>query len=93
MNNNINNTLNFVNTIHHNIPSEQIIGTFIRNSTSIKNIFTYIVEQFKKMLKKKAYIHYFTEFMEETELNLAATNLLDLIAEYNMIEKEMNKNV
>jgi hypothetical protein len=51
------------------------------------------VEQFKKMLKKKAYMHYFTEFMEETELNLAATNLLDLIAEYNMIEKEMNKNV
>jgi len=68
-------TLNFVNTIHHNIPSEHIIGTFIGNSTSIKNIFTYILEQFKKMLKKKADIHHFTELMEETELNFAEINL------------------
>eukprot|EP00915_Cephaloidophora_sp_WS-2016_P003418 GHVH01004582.1.p1 GENE.GHVH01004582.1~~GHVH01004582.1.p1 ORF type:complete len:437 (+),score=50.60 GHVH01004582.1:78-1388(+) len=60
-----------------------LAATFVGNSTAIKDVFRRISEQFTKMFKRRAYLHWFTrEGMDELEFVDAETNLNDLMMEY-----------
>jgi tubulin beta len=87
---------NFVEWIPHNIKSsacditnqgQRISGAFIGNSTSIKEMFTRVSNQYKAMFKRKAFIHWYTnEGMDVMEFTEAESNLDDLISEYQQYE-------
>ncbi|XP_014279312.1 tubulin beta chain isoform X2 [Halyomorpha halys] len=58
-------------------------ATFICNNTAITETFRKQVGRFRSMLKKKAFIHWYTgEGMEEKEFIDAETNVVDLISQY-----------
>lgn len=60
-----------------------VSGTFIANTTAQNQGFSNILENFQKMLKAKAYVHWYTaEGMDLDEFREAASNVSDLIAEY-----------
>jgi len=60
-----------------------LAATFVGNSTAVKDVFKRISEQFTRMFKKRAYLHWFTrEGMDELEFVDAETNLNDLMMEY-----------
>lgn len=63
--------------------------TFIGNNTAIQETFQRICDQFTIMLKRKAFLHWYTgEGMEENEFTEAFSNVTDLIHEYQQFESE-----
>lgn len=62
-------------------------ATFIANTTSIKDCFQRISDQFSSMFRRKAFLHWYTsEGMDELEFTEAESNLNDLISEYQQYE-------
>lgn len=58
-------------------------GTMILNTTSINGSLRKVLENFQKMYKRKAYVHwYLNEGMDVQEFDEAESNLNDLISEY-----------
>jgi tubulin beta len=63
-------------------PSE-ISGTFLCNSTLINQGFDHLLTNFDKMLRAKAYVHWYeAEGMSIDEFREAAYNVRDLVSEY-----------
>lgn len=63
-------------------------ATFIGNSTAIQEIFKRISEQFTAMFRRKAFLHWYTgEGMDEMEFTEAASNMADLISEYQQYQE------
>lgn len=63
-------------------------ATFIGNSTCIQEIFKRISEQFTAMFRRKAFLHWYTgEGMDEMEFTEAASNMEDLISEYQQYQE------
>ena len=57
--------------------------TFIANSQSILEIFSKILNQFKKLYKRKAYVHWYTgEGIDSDLFRESESNVEDLIQEY-----------
>jgi tubulin beta len=64
-----------------------ISGTFLCNSTCITNSFENICGSFDKMLKAKAFVHWYTaEGMDIEEFKMASSNMRDLISEYQQYQ-------
>ncbi|KAI8906755.1 tubulin/FtsZ family protein [Gorgonomyces haynaldii] len=62
-------------------------STFIGNSTSIQEIFRRVADQFSSMLKRKAFMHWYTaEGMDQLEFSEADSNVADLISEYQQYQ-------
>ncbi|XP_013141907.1 PREDICTED: tubulin beta chain-like [Papilio polytes] len=62
-------------------------ATFIGNSTAIQEIFKRISEQFTAMFRRRAFLHWYTgEGMDEMEFTEAASNMADLISEYQQYQ-------
>ncbi|TIC03141.1 hypothetical protein E3Q16_03226 [Wallemia mellicola] len=62
-------------------------GTFIANTTAVQELFNRNASMFSAMLKRRAYLHWYTgEGMDEMEFTEAESNLMDLIAEYQQYE-------
>ena len=64
-------------------------GTFIGNNTAVIDIFARLLDQYKKMYKKRAFAHwYYSEGMDEmefTEVNeISDTLLLSTLTIYHM---------
>ncbi|XP_072947023.1 tubulin beta-4A chain-like [Epargyreus clarus] len=63
-------------------------ATFIGNSTAIQEIFKRISEQFTAMFRRRAFLHWYTgEGMDEMEFTEAASNMTDLISEYQQYQE------
>uniref|UniRef100_A0A2H1VXQ4 Tubulin beta chain n=1 Tax=Spodoptera frugiperda TaxID=7108 RepID=A0A2H1VXQ4_SPOFR len=63
-------------------------ATFMGNSTAIQEIFKRISEQFTAMFRRKAFLHWYTgEGMDEMEFTEAASNMADLISEYQQYQE------
>ncbi|KAJ2021978.1 Tubulin beta chain (Beta tubulin) [Coemansia sp. S85] len=64
-----------------------IAATFLGNNTAIQETFCRFGEQFSKIFKRKAFIHWFTdEGMDEMEFTEAESNINDLINEYKQYQ-------
>ncbi|KAJ1959475.1 Tubulin beta chain (Beta tubulin) [Dipsacomyces acuminosporus] len=62
-------------------------ATFLGNNTAIQEVFARIGEQFSKLFKRKAFLHWYTdEGMDEMEFTEAESNLNDLINEYKQYQ-------
>ena len=62
-------------------------GTFIANSTAIQEPFDRVLDQFTSMYRRKAFLHWYTsEGMDELEFSEAASNLHDLVSEYQQYQ-------
>ncbi|UJR36591.1 hypothetical protein I4U23_029310 [Adineta vaga] len=75
---------------HCDIPPQGLSRsvTGIGNHTGIRKQFDYLLQPFKKLLRRRAFIHWFiSEGMEETELNEAENRIQDLIKQYESIER------
>merc|ERR1719430_2500131 len=80
---------NNIKTAVCNIPPKgmPVSATFIANSTAIQELFKRIDENFSKMFKKKAFLHWYTgEGMDEMEFTEAESNLQDLVSEYQQYQ-------
>ncbi|KAM3955045.1 tubulin beta-1 chain [Aphomia sociella] len=63
-------------------------ATFIGNTTAIQEIFKRISEQFTAMYRRRAFLHWYTgEGMDEMEFTEAASNMSDLISEYQQYQE------
>ncbi|XP_049884235.1 tubulin beta chain-like [Pectinophora gossypiella] len=63
-------------------------ATFIGNSTAVQEIFKRISEQFTAMFRRRAFLHWYTgEGMDEMEFTEAASNMADLISEYQQYQE------
>ena len=90
------NTEYFVEWIPNNIKTAvcdipprglKLSGTFISNSTSIQALFNRILDQFTAMFRRKAFLHWYTgEGMDELEFSEAASNMTDLVSEYQQYQ-------
>ncbi|KAJ2048597.1 Tubulin beta chain (Beta tubulin), partial [Coemansia sp. S2] len=64
-----------------------IAATFLGNNTAIQEAFFRIGEQFGKIFRRKAFIHWYTdEGMDEMEFTEAESNINDLINEYKQYQ-------
>ncbi|KAL5103898.1 hypothetical protein TcWFU_004735 [Taenia crassiceps] len=64
-------------------------ATFVGNTTAVQETFRRMCDQFAIMLKKRAFIHWYTaEGMDEAEFDEAFTNVNDLIGEYQQYESD-----
>ncbi|KAJ5078681.1 tubulin beta chain [Anaeramoeba ignava] len=60
---------------------------FVGNSTSIQELFKRIGDQFSKMYKRKAFIHwYLNEGLDESEFVESQNNMNDLVMEYQQYQ-------
>ncbi|ETO12669.1 hypothetical protein RFI_24704 [Reticulomyxa filosa] len=58
-------------------------GSFVANTTAIKQVFQRISAQFAKMFKRKAFLHWYTgEGMDQGEFEESDKNVRDLVTEY-----------
>ena len=63
-------------------------ATFIGNNTAIQQLFRRLGDQFRKMLHRKAFFHWYTmEGMDEMEFTEAVSNMEDLISEYQQYQE------
>ncbi|KAL0281987.1 UNVERIFIED_CONTAM: Tubulin beta-1 chain [Sesamum radiatum] len=85
----------FVEWIPNNVKSSvcdippkglKMASTFIGNSTSIQEMFRRVSEQFTAMFRRKAFLHWYTEGMDEMEFTEAESNMNDLVAEYQQYQ-------
>ncbi|XP_076021861.1 tubulin beta-1 chain-like isoform X2 [Genypterus blacodes] len=66
----------------------KMAATFIGNSTAIQELFKRISEQFTAMLRRKAFLHWYTgEGMDEMEFTEAESNMNDLVSEYQQYQE------
>jgi tubulin beta len=87
----------FVEWIPNNIKSSvcdiapvglEMAGTFVGNSTAIKDMFKRVGNQFTAMFRRKAFLHWYTgEGMDEMEFTEAESNMNDLVAEYQQYQE------
>ena len=80
---------NNVKTAVCNIPPRglKMAVTFTGNSTAIQELFKCISEQFTAMFCQKAFLHWYTgEGMDEMEFTEAASNMNNLISEYQQYQ-------
>ncbi|KAM5354936.1 hypothetical protein ACJ41O_001582 [Fusarium nematophilum] len=80
---------NNVQTTLCSIPPQglKMSSTFVGNSTAIQEIFKRIGEQFTAMFRRKAFLHWYTgEGMDEMEFTEAASNMNDLVSEYQQYQ-------
>ncbi|XP_026755801.2 tubulin beta chain-like [Galleria mellonella] len=87
----------FVEWIPHNLKVSvcdvpprglKMSATFIGNTTAIQEIFKRISEQFTAMYRRRAFLHWYTgEGMDEMEFTEAASNMSDLISEYQQYQE------
>jgi len=62
---------------------QKLTATIIANNTAMQDVLRRIREQYYKMFKRKAFLHWYTmEGVEELQFLEAESNLLDLISEY-----------
>ncbi|XP_037944967.1 tubulin beta chain-like [Teleopsis dalmanni] len=62
-------------------------ASFIGNNTAVQEIFKRVSEQFSKLFKRKAFLHWYTnEGMDELEFTEAANNLNEIISEYQQYQ-------
>lgn len=67
--------------------ASEVTGTFLVNSTAQTQSYTNLIGNFEKMLKRKAYTHWYTaEGMDLQEFREAGYNLNDLISEYQQYQ-------
>lgn len=60
-----------------------VSGTLLANSSAVSSSFNVILNHFDKMLNKNAFVHqYLSEGMDISEFHEAASNVKDLISEY-----------
>ncbi|KPP66630.1 tubulin, beta 4B class IVb-like [Scleropages formosus] len=65
---------------HHGL---KMSSTFIGNSTAIQELWLHVSKKFAAMFRRKAFLHWYTgEGMDETEFTEAASNMNDLVSEY-----------
>ena len=79
-----------VKTAVCNVPPRNLkmSSTFIANTTAIKALFERLIEQFNKMFKRKAFLHFYTgEGMDEMEFTESQSNVNDMITEYQQYEE------
>ena len=79
-----------VKTAVCNVPPKhmKMSSTFIANTTALKALFERMLEQFQKMFKRKAFLHFYTgEGMDEMEFTEAQSNVNDMITEYQQYEE------
>ncbi|KAJ3223042.1 hypothetical protein HDU81_009451 [Chytriomyces hyalinus] len=63
-------------------------GTFIGNSTAIQELFKRVQIQFTAMIRRKAFLHWYTgEGMDEMEFTEAESNMADLVSEYQQYQE------
>ncbi|KAI8614290.1 tubulin beta-1 chain [Chytriomyces sp. MP71] len=63
-------------------------ATFIGNSTSIQELFKRVQIQFSAMIRRKAFLHWYTgEGMDEMEFTEAESNMADLVSEYQQYQE------
>ena len=61
----------------------------VANSTANSQVFTRIQNQFSVMLRRKAFLHWYTEEgMDESEFTEASSNVQDLICEYQQYQED-----
>eukprot|EP01102_Stenamoeba_stenopodia_P002304 TRINITY_DN120_c0_g1_i1.p1 TRINITY_DN120_c0_g1~~TRINITY_DN120_c0_g1_i1.p1 ORF type:complete len:453 (+),score=118.85 TRINITY_DN120_c0_g1_i1:306-1664(+) len=87
----------FVEWIPNNIKSSvcdippkghNMSATFIANSTAIQELFKRVSDQFNAMFRRKAFLHWYTgEGMDEMEFTEAASNMQDLVNEYQQYQE------
>lgn len=82
---------NMMNTICHTPAAglaSNVSGTVLANSSCQAEGFRTLLESFDAMFKRKAYLHWFTqEGMDHTEFSEAASNVRDLLSEYQQYEE------
>ncbi len=62
-------------------------ATFIGNNTAIMELFKRISEQFTALLRRKAFLHWYTgEGMDEMVFTEAESNMSDLVSEYQQYQ-------
>lgn len=93
----------FVEWIPHNVSSSvcnvppkglDMSATFIGNNTAIQKMFQRVYEQFSLMMKKRAFLHWYTnEGMDTLEFSEAEGNLQDLIQEYAQYEQAQSGDI
>lgn len=67
----------------------KLFTTFLGNSTCISTLWRRITSQFSKLMRSRAYLHWYTrEGMSEEEFYEAHSNIVDLISEYQQHEQE-----
>ena len=68
-------------------PASNVSGTFLVNSTAQNQGFQSQLDNFDRMLRAKAYVHWYTaEGMDLQEFQEAGHNLRDLISEYQQYQ-------
>ena len=82
----------FYDWIHSNIEfsmcdvppnGKQLEGVLLANTAAIQEVYKVIAEKFSSMLRRKAFLHWYTsEGMDEMEFTESESNLNDLISEY-----------
>ncbi|KAH8652830.1 beta-tubulin [Ilyonectria robusta] len=80
---------NNVQTTLCSVPPQglEMSSTFVGNSTAIQEIFKRVGEQFTAMFRRKAFLHWYTgEGMDEMEFTEAASNMNDLVSEYQQYQ-------
>jgi tubulin beta len=62
-------------------------STFVGNTTAIQETWSRVVDQFSLMIRRKAFLHWYTgEGMDEIEFSEAEANMHDLINEYQQYQ-------
>ena len=65
----------------------------LSNNTAISDCFSDIIERFNKLYKRKAHIHHYKEYMDQSQFGIAEENIVSLIREYSEVSfKQSNKN-
>merc|ERR1711970_1030209 len=87
----------FVEWIPNNIKSSvcdippkglKMASIFIGNSTAIQELWKRVSEQFTGMIRRKAFLHWYTgEGMDEMEFTEAESNMNDLVSEYQQYQE------
>lgn len=95
------NSANFVEWIPSNIATsicdvapigQKMSCSYLGNTTSIQELFRRFDGQFQSMFKRKAFLHRYTmEGMDEMEFTEAASDMTDLISEYEAWQNAPNE--
>merc|ERR1712232_1224555 len=81
----------FVDWMPHNLkicqsliapPGQRLGGTLIANTTALSKTFSRRLKRFSKLLERKAFMHWYLEEMDELEFMEAASDIQDLVEEY-----------
>jgi hypothetical protein len=65
----------------------KMASTFVGNSTAVQDMFSRVAERFEAMFRRKAFLHWYTgEGMDEMEFTEAASNINDLVGEYQQYQ-------